>query len=668
MDPLPSTTSSLRSFECSFPCSLILFLQSAPPTIVLSAFQADCERLGVTCCSTEAQMLAVEWFVRHPTVKRYPPRSRMVRAFLKAYIASVEEQCATDDAPSSMSSEGPVHTELMEELIRVSVLGEATEQALCFKTFYNPFVTAADTPTITSVPVAQAPLSGLLMPLSAVSTPSQVHPVTSGSSPRALLLPEMHSRSSQLSLNPHGEPKHTRSHGAPSCSMPNGDSEELQTTASVQFPPASLPKQLPGHHEHPEPHQQLPLSPHIEEAPISASATAAAAAGVQPLNQFSSLRVSKAQFSNVGLSLWPAAFVMVQLLAQELKGQTHMLSDVLGLPGATSNITNNSTYTEALRAAPNGLQSHTMRTLLLPGHMSHCSPHNSNNGGADRIGAKKAYSSQLRILELGAGVGLTPVYLHHMKEYQQHVASFLATDYQESIVDNMRYNMTENGIRLASDSLAANRRLEGAQTPPLHRAALLDWMSHDDNAKIFMDDEVDVILVADCIYDTDVIPALVDTIHMALTARSTAQYTSDTLQKHRCCIVVQTHRQDTTMQKFFSSVRTFGQVRSYTLVRQGAGSLRISEDHSGNDGGCVPLGGWDRQAQLLDPDQVVCALMPDVVLDDGSMGSASLQCRSNGANGTATAAEALLADGLIGPFFTSMVGLIGVHVITLKAL
>ncbi|CAG9577297.1 conserved hypothetical protein [Leishmania major strain Friedlin] len=667
MEPLLRNTSSLCSFECSFPRSLILFLQSAPPTIALSAFQADCESQGVAWCSAEAQMLAVEWFVRHPVVKKYPPRRRMVRALLKAYINSVEEQYAADCALSSTSSEDPVQTELMEEFIRVSIFGEASEQELCFKTFYNPFVNAPDIPAITSPPVAATPLSGSSMSLSAIPTPSQVHPVPPGPSPRASLTPEMHTGSSQRSLNAHSEPTHTLfPYGLQPCTLINDGSKELLPMASVHFPSTSPLQRSPRHHQHQhQQHQQVPLSPH-PPAPTPASAAAAAAAAVRPRDQFSSIRVSSEQFSNVGLSLWPAAFVMIQLLAQELKGQTHMLADVLGLPRATSSTANSSASPAPLLATPNGLHPHTMPTPLSLGPMANCSLRSGKDGSAGSSGTEPC-SSQLRILELGAGVGLTPVYLHHMKEYQQHVASFLATDYQESIVDNMRFNMAENGIRLVSDSLAAKRGLEGGPTPPLHGAALLDWLNHADNEEMFMEAEVDMTLVADCIYDTDVIPALVDTIHLALTARRTAPHTSGTLKKTRCCIVVQTHRQDTTMQKFFSSVRTFGQVRSYTLVRQVVGSLRISEDHSGDDGGCVPLGGWDRQAQLLDPDQVVCALMPDVVLEDGSMRSASGQWHGSDANGTITAAEALLADGMIGPFYTSMVGLIGVHVITLKA-
>ncbi|CAC9504139.1 conserved hypothetical protein [Leishmania infantum JPCM5] len=666
MEPLPRNTPSLCSFECSFPRSLILFLQSAPPTIVLSAFQADCESQGVAWCSAEAQMLAVEWFVRHPVVKKYPPRRRMVRALLKAYINSVEEQYAADYALSSTSSEDPVQTELMEEFIRVSVFGGASEQGFCFKTFYNPFASAPDTPAITSAPATSTPPSGPSMPLSAIPTPSQVHSVPPGSSPRASSSPEMHTGSSQRSLNSHSEPTHTLSpHGLPPCILVNDDSKVLLSMASVRSPPTSPSQRSPRHHQHQQQRQHVPLPPH-PPAPTPASAAAAAAA-VRPLDQFSSIRVSCEQFSNVGLSLWPAAFVMIQLLAQELKGQTHMLADVLGLPRATSSTANSSASPAPLLATSNGLHPHTMPTPLSLGPTASCSLRSSNDGSAGSSSGTNVCSSPLRILELGAGVGLTPVYLHHMKEYQQHVASFLATDYQESIVDNMRFNMTENGIRLVSESLAAQRGLERGPTPPLHRAALLDWLNHADNEEMFMEDEVDVTLVADCIYDTDVIPALVDTIHLALTARSTAPYTSGTLKKKRCCIVVQTHRQDTTMQKFFSSVLTFGQVRSYNLVRQVVGSLRISEDHSGDDGGCVPLGGWDRQAQLLNPDQVVCALVPDVILEDGSMRSASGQWHDSGANETATAAEALLADGMIGPFYTSMVGLIGVHVITLKA-
>ncbi|KAG5474765.1 hypothetical protein LSCM4_03941 [Leishmania orientalis] len=735
------------SIEHTFPRSLILFLQSAPPNIVLSAFQTDCEGRNVTWCSAEAQMLAVEWFVQHPVVKQYPPRLRMVRTLLKTYITSVEEQHVADCALSSTSSEDPVRTELMEEFIRVNVLGDASEQQFCFKTFYNPLATAPGTPATRSAPTAPALPSDSPMLLSATpmlplarltmanSSPAQGHPTSADSLPRASS-PEMHASTAPRSLRQDVEPAHTNlPHCLPPCIVANGGSEALLSMASVHSPPTSPEKSSPMHRLHLQPcQQQQLLSPHFP-AQTPASATAVTPARV--LDQFSAIRVSREQFSNVGLSLWPAAFVMVQLLAQELKGQTRMLADVLGLPRVGSGGVSSTASSEPLRSAPNnGRCSHAIPAPLPPGPVLNSSLRSgeSSSAGSSSRGTMQQHSGQLRILELGAGAGLTPVYLHHMKEYNQHVTSFLATDYQQTIVDNMRFNMAENGIRLLSNSLAAKCEAELDERPPHHRAALLNWMNHDDNEVLFRENEVDVTLVADCIYDADVIPALVDTIHLALTTRGAASSaegdgdtaTADVLQKQRCCIVVQTHRLNSTMQKFFSAVRAFGQVRSYTLVRQRAGLLRISKDHSGIDGGCVPLGDWDEQLLLRHPDRVVCALMPDVILEDGSMRYASLPQHGDSANETATAVadrfasplpppaspvalvgtsgvatavgelpkplqssrstdsasspapiscsppsaasstEAQLAAEMIGPFYTSMVGLIGVHVITLK--
>ncbi|CAJ1010077.1 putative Lysine methyltransferase [Leishmania naiffi] len=740
MEHLPRIAPSLRSVEYTFPWSLILFLQSTPSNNVLSAFQADCESRGVAWCSAEAQRLAVEWFVQHPVVQKYPPRRRLARAVLKAYITAVEEQCAANDALLPTPSEDPVQVELLEEFIRLSVLGDGSEPELCFKTFYNPFVSAPDTPFIPSVPAAPAPpLAGPSMPLSAIptvanSSPPQAHPVSPGASPHSSLPPEMHMNSAPQSMHSHSEPAHVLSPSSlPPCIVHSDWSEELLPLASVRSHPTSPSRRLPGHH-------QQPLSLH--SSPQTPASDAATNATARVLDQFSAIRVSSEQFSNVGLSLWPAAFVMVQLLTQELEGQTRMLADVLGLPRASSGMCR-SESSAPLLTAPNGLHPLTMPASVSPSPLP-----NRSLCSSDSSRVTKPYSSQLRIVELGAGACLTPVYLHHMEGYKQHVASFLATDYQEDIVDNMRFNMVENGIHLVSDSLAAERGLEGDLTPPLHRVALLDWMNHDNNNNegLFMKNEADVILAADCIYDADVIPALVDTIHLALTAPGSALHRVDTLQpsssakgdgsaatvgtrqRQRCCIVVQTHRQNATMQKFFSAVRTFGEVRSYTLVRQVVGSLRLSEDYSGIDGGCVPLGGWDRETLLLNPDQMVCALMPDVILEDGSMRSVSHRLHNSCTSGEATTAadrstsysppttphrtsldtsgitsaikglptalqssksnhsvdshvsitrstssaaaleavDALLADEMIGPFYTSMAGLIGVHVVTLK--
>ncbi|KAK7194762.1 putative methyltransferase [Novymonas esmeraldas] len=687
MDRLPPIASAFRSVEYTFPRSLVLFLQGAPPKTVLSAFQADCEHRDLVWCGAEAQSLAVDWFVRHPVARKFPPRRCMVRAFLKSYITSVEEQYMADCAVSSASGDDPVRMELMEEYIRVSVSSDANEQDWCFKTFYNPHVGASET----ACSVAMAPTPPALLSATHTQPPARLHRLSPGSSSHEASVRDVGSASTVASRSSHGEhPSDT----SPSAAAPTTSVSAEEQETSVRLPsPSGRPPPPPP-----------PL--------LSSSSTGA-------MEQFSAIRVSTEQFRSVGLSLWPAAFVLVQLLAQELRGETHLLSDVLGLPRAVSGRRH-----FHIPAAPSpSLQPTAPRGLHRPGPLSPVAGRGTHGSTANAsASASHPESGQLRILELGAGVALTPVYLHHMAEYRRHVASFVATDYQDTIVENMRFNMLENGIRPVADLVAARRGLEGDAVQPFHQAALLDWCNHDVNEGIFLEDEVDVVLAADCIYDVDAIPALVDTIHLALTTRSAASYTGGSgagagataaALKQRCCVVVQTHRQASTMQKFFTAVRAFGQVRSYTLVRQPAGTLRLSDDNSGVDGGCVPLGGWDRQSLLLSPDRVVCALVPDVVLEDGSMRhagqrrySGSSPCAtaarraSDGAPGVAgvgkggvrtpfqsswsnnsadshastsrsaasaavvEAADALLADEMIGPFHTTMVGLIGVHVIT----
>ncbi|KAG5498352.1 hypothetical protein JIQ42_03158 [Leishmania sp. Namibia] len=646
--PLPIAP-PICSIEHTLPRSLIVFLQSAPPNIVLSAFQTDCERRNVTWCSAEAQMLAVEWFVQHPVVKQYPPRLRMVRTLLKAYITSVEEQHVADCALSSTLSEDPVRTELMEEFIRVNVLGDASEQQFCFKTFYNPLATAPGTPTAPALPsdlpmlLSATPMLPLARLTMANSSPAQGHPTSADSLPRASS-PEMHASTAPRSLRQDVEPAHTHPpHCLPPCIVANGGSEALLSMASVHSPPISPEKSSPMHRPHSQPckQQQQLLSPHF---PVQTPASATAATPARVLDQFSVIRVSREQFSNVGLSLWPAAFVMVQLLAQELKGQTRMLADVFGLPRVGSGGVSSTASSEPLRSAPNnGRCLHAIPAPLPPGPVLNSSLRSgeSSSAGSSSRGTMQQHSGQLRILELGAGAGLTPVYLHRMKEYNQHVPPRHGLS-----ADHCGQHAFQHGRKWNPPSLQFAGSQGRDERPPRDGAALFDWVNHDDNEVMFRENEVDVTLVADCIYDADVIPALVDTIHLALTTRGAASSaegdgvvaTADVLQKQRCCIVVQSHRLNSTMQKFFSAVRAFGQVRSYTLVRQRAGSLLISKDHSGIDGGCVPLGDWDEQLLLRHPDRVVCALMPDVILEDGSMCYASLRQHGDSANETATAA------------------------------
>ncbi|KPI89474.1 hypothetical protein ABL78_1438 [Leptomonas seymouri] len=740
MDRLPPIALASRSEDCSYPRSLVLYLQCAPYNVVLAAFQADCDSRGISWCSACAQELAVQWFLQHPVAQKYPPRQRMLRALLKAYIGAIEEQRVVEFANSSkLSEDEAVQLELMAAYIELSVSGSENmrDTEMSFKTFFNPHAGGPVSPPMCACtpPVPMPPSTFPLSRVNAVnSTPSKLN-----TPPSELRLVDTAGK--DFPPHPVDEPSPPT---VPRGATDDAGDEDFQPMLKVQLMPSSAPLQPKSGSFHRPPHSKDKV-----------------------LDQFCAIRVSNEQFSNVGLSLWPAAFVMAQLLAQEFKGQTHLLSDLLGLPHTSGSLTNGNGTSMPALPTPSKVPSFSISSSSNKPHVGGHSKY-ANIGGAKGSASGKQYSSQLRILELGAGVGLTPVFLHTIEEYRRHVDTFLATDYQDSIIDNIKFNFKENGITPVEDFTAAKRGLEGDQTPPFHCAAKLDWVNHLKNEGMFIENAVDVVLAADCIYDVDVIPALVDTIHLALTAEDISSYLSHcsrssvakadlgsfvslhssgsskdcgsvngslapTPQKKRCCIVVQTHRQNSTMQAFFSAVRKFGQVRSYSLVCQPVGALNMSADGSGIDGGCVPLGSWDAHSAMLNPDRVIFALKRDVVRGDGSLESMSRpfssqqdRCSSAASNSLASspgdarhtlsrtshaatpqnvtgagsgkatsvptpqhssklnnsvdscisfghnlpvvteAAESQLTDGMIGPFYTSMVGLIGVHIITLK--
>ncbi|KAG8339754.1 hypothetical protein TRVL_09416 [Trypanosoma vivax] len=192
---------------------------------------------------------------------------------------------------------------------------------------------------------------------------------------------------------------------------------------------------------------------------------------------FVSVRLAAGQFSNVGLALWPAAFVLVQLLDAELSAPSPELTDGLG--------------------------------------------------------------ETLRLLELGAGVGLTPLLLHHLRPYNERVSRFVLTDYQQELVENISFNLNERGLGLlgsAEDAAQCGR-------VAVHSAELLDWTEHEQNRAKLSAWRCNVVVAADCVYDIPLIPSLVQTIRSALE-----------LTEGAVAIVVQTHRQRETMCKFFTAV------------------------------------------------------------------------------------------------------------------
>ncbi|CAD2218830.1 Lysine methyltransferase, putative [Angomonas deanei] len=314
------------------------------------------------------------------------------------------------------------------------------------------------------------------------------------------------------------------------------------------------------------------------------------------LSMFCPVRVSCQQLSNVGYSLWPASFVMTQLLAQELVGTTRLLAPYLF-------------------------------------------PHRKLWGEAEANEPPLDMSERLNIVELGSGVGLTPALLHRVPAYCRHVGTYTITDYQNGILENINYNLDENKVCRVEDYVAASRGLQSDVEPPFHMTAIVDWTRLATARSVITSCPMNLLLAADCIYDVDVIPGLVATMRVfmqesfpAMVSKSNRMTLGSTKQENdlqkRTCLVVQTHRQNSTMKVFFDAVREFAVVRSYLLVRRRIGEMRrrLSSGKDGRDRGLIPLGEWaatiDQGPTVFeDEERIVCALQPDEVLPDGSLRS-----------------------------------------------
>ncbi|KEG15359.1 hypothetical protein DQ04_00101260 [Trypanosoma grayi] len=283
---------------------------------------------------------------------------------------------------------------------------------------------------------------------------------------------------------------------------------------------------------------------------------------------FVPVRLAVGQFANVGLALWPAAFALVQLLR------------------------------EAPLAA--------CGPVILPS------------------------SGEMRLLELGAGVGLTPLMLHRLPWYEQRVRRCVLTDYQSELIDNIHFNLRSHGIAVEGST---DRSCNGEGEGVVHAAEILDWTEHGDNSMKVQRWGCNVILAADCVYDVSLIDAFVTTVHQALGAVEDA-----------VAIVVQTHRQAETMQRFFNAVRKAElSVQSYRLVPVTAeNSLRLSSQE-----GNVIL----RSIVCADDSNSGFAVMRDEVGADGNfMGDCATSCGS----------------GWMGAFFVQLEAVVGVHVLRLQ--
>jgi hypothetical protein len=333
-----------------------------------------------------------------------------------------------------------------------------------------------------------------------------------------------------------------------------------------------------------------------------------------------------AQFTNVGLSLWPSAFVLLETLRSALQNATLATSSVAQLLCGTSPV----------KTPPNAF----------------------------------------RFIELGSGVGVTGVVLERLARLgsidTSLVESCVATDYQECIVENALENLRQ--------SSSVVRRRDGtaevkATAFPVS-CEILDWTSEPDvKAAVFSTiapsfATTGVILAADCIYDIDVVEDLVDTIRLGIeclhaqSAGGNPENLEDVTEQGNvtpvvspppppCCLVVQTHRQESTMKYFFDRVVKHFSVNSWSVLPQ---SPSVTP----------PV--------LLPPAASMAVTQhTDIVLENMTLKALphplafhESQCR-NGDRGSGAAADAASAAALIGPYWVEMPSMICVHRLTLDS-
>lgn len=329
-------------------------------------------------------------------------------------------------------------------------------------------------------------------------------------------------------------------------------------------------------------------------------------------------------FRNVGLSLWPAAFALTELLSQELRGFSSIIPTLVDLQ----------------------------------------SPR------------------RVRVVELGAGVGLTPCVLDAQPAFRSKVESFCATDYQVELTENIRQNFWLNGLYEAETLSSVDQRRteeedvkqQDTSLKTSHRIKVLDWNEREMCESIFSLFGSDLLLAADCIYDVSVIAALVSTIEDGLRVKIADDELNEGLcRQHgqtylpppkRSAVVVQTHRQDSTMKVFYDEVRQRGlTLKSYRLLQLPIDvASRMVAEHPEK---YTPVGDWKLSVTLasaLPSGQVVPVLQCDELLEDGSFNSVKQEAKEK----KKRKGDQLLEAGFIGSYYVSMMGLLGIHIVTLE--
>ncbi|KAL5495056.1 hypothetical protein ACEPAI_518 [Sanghuangporus weigelae] len=201
---------------------------------------------------------------------------------------------------------------------------------------------------------------------------------------------------------------------------------------------------------------------------------------------------------------------------------------------------------------------------------------------------RKGVLKSSRILELGSGIGFLGIILAQLQleniENSSHINSesraqpcICLTDLDEQVL-----RRCENNVKLPCNNAMAHPEL---------RITSLDWTDALDESRrnnlvsFFEEIKPDLILGADLVYDVSIIPALVATLHLALTI-------GQTNSSGRQAIIAATRRNEDTLRMFVTEVKKIGlRIEELNSEQNEISSrfLRSQPDAIGETATCVKL-------------------------------------------------------------------------------
>ena len=161
-----------------------------------------------------------------------------------------------------------------------------------------------------------------------------------------------------------------------------------------------------------------------------------------------------------------------------------------------------------------------------------------------------------RVVELGAGVGITAccvaVGAHvSTSDDEPGAASFVATDIGYEVLENLRWNLVENGSAGPASVTVDAGKLElpptGTTCPCF--VAGLEWHADLEPGPLLA--HTDMVLAADCLYDPKDVPGLVSTLHRLLSGFEAGKRPAEAL-------VATTQRQEATLGLFLQCASDAG--------------------------------------------------------------------------------------------------------------